>query len=340
MSIILAITSILAMGAYGSQASVESLCAANKTNCGSLGGPEQRASQGLESLEDLVKQNVHIIRVFTQSGFGNRYATISFVRRPGQEPTLEIASVANPANKPALSIPIPLDDWLDANSAVAFFDADVPARPKADGRMLALPCLHPYLQRVEVVDRPETNGPMRIRQNAQSQCGYGPTYAAAVQLLRRAKRLIPACALLNDDDFADVAWLLSFCASINGDAVAVAQARNVYGNPWLERPRSSDYGQFLEHYFYDFAEMTWPDEPTVNGEQSVANLWAAKFSKLQLIPKKWTGLDGDHVEIKGVIVDPTKTLSQDGMLHFKLRMVKENGFDFRIHNMIVTAARP
>jgi hypothetical protein len=86
--------------------------------------------------------------------------------------------------------------------------------------------------------------------------------------------------------------------------------------------------------------MTWPDEPTANGEQRVANFWATKFSKLQLIPEIWTGLDGDHVEIKGVIADPTKMLSEDEMLHFNLKMIKENGFDFRIYNMSVTAARP
>lgn len=309
-------------------------CPAGPVTCGPLGGAEQRRAQGLEDLSALAKKKVQIVRIFMQDGFGSRPPTISFVRRPGHEPTLEIATIAQDDGAPAIAVPIPLEAWLRVRGQVAYFDA--PAPPPPPGVSIA-PCVHPYSARIEVTDPAEPGAPLRERSAFQSQCPGGPTYAAAIQLAPQAKALIPSCALLNDNLFGGAPWALSFCAAMRGDKVAVAQARNVLGSPWLMNPRSADFAPFLQHHFYDFAEFRWMDEPTVKESARVAAAWADKLSRGSLRPKTWTGIDDGHVEIEGVIGDVGPPGFERTLPQFRLTMEKGNGFDFRIFKLVVTA---
>lgn len=324
----------IAMLAAAAVAQTPAPCPSDQPGCNDLGGARQREQLKVDALPALAAADVQIIRIFTADGFGGRFAAISYVRRPGEEPAIEIAA-GGP--RPSLSMPISAEAWDQALLEVANFDAS-PA-PRA-GAVPFPPCLHPWQARIEVVDRRYTGAPPRVRAKSQLQCEDGSTYAIALLLTQQAKKLIPSCALLEDRfGFGSAASLLTFCAAMKGDKAAVAQAHNVFRSPWLENPLNEGVGEFLAHHFDDQALLSWPGEPPVHGMTEVAARWATKFSKLLIAPRAWTGVDDHQVLIEGVIYDGTIGQQEDALPHFKLLMTKENGFDFRIREMLVTSGR-
>ena len=144
----------------------------------------------LPTVQSVASSGGEIVRASFIDGYGKPAGVVAFMRRPGEEPRVEVRTAAGGT----LATAVPLDTWERVRSAAALFDRTLAPVPSADGPSI---CLHPWSVSVEAVDPARSGRPAAIRKAVQSTCDTGLAVPLAFNLAREAVAVLPACAMLD-----------------------------------------------------------------------------------------------------------------------------------------------
>jgi hypothetical protein len=198
---------------------------------------KMRASYGLEDADALMKAGVTLRRAMYVDGYGRDVLAISFVRKPGVSPFVEIRlSCAGKKDcPPALSAAVSSKMWEQVIEQSRNFDqklaAELASAPKGEDIPIAI-CMHSWVVVAEAVDAPQIDQSVasrektkgEIRRDTEDACAKGLAVPYAFQLAKLALDSLPECGGLAADDFRNTPMLLSTCAALRGDRLAAVDA--------------------------------------------------------------------------------------------------------------------
>lgn len=284
----------------------------------------------LATVESVASSGGEVVRSFFIDGYGNPAGVVAFMRRPGEEPRVEVQTAAGGT----LATAVPLDTWERVRSAAALFDHTLAPAPKADRPSI---CLHPWSVSVEAVDPARSGRPAAIRKAVQSTCDTGLAVPLAFELAREAVAALPACALLDARQYRNDISRLAGCTLLEGDRAAAALARNAYGSDWFASTRGDRTEYAIRQLFFDQARIDWTGT-IAEGAAAAAKIWSSHLENASVIPRRIIGETADRVRMEGVIV----RFSDNRSTRAPVTMVwtRENGFGFRVSSATVGAEEP
>jgi hypothetical protein len=284
----------------------------------------------LPTVQSVASSGGEIVRASFIDGYGKPAGVVAFMRRPGEEPRVEVRTAAGGT----LATAVPLDTWERVRSAAALFDRTLAPLPKADRPSI---CLHPWSVSVEAVDPARSGRPAAIRKAVQSTCDTGLAVPLAFELAREAVAALPACALLDARQYRNDISRLAGCTLLEGDRAAAALARNAYGSDWFASTRGDRTEYAIRHLFFDQARIDWAGT-TVEGSSAAAKIWSSQLENASVFPRHIIGETADRVRIEGVIVRFTGNRSTQAPV--TMVWTSENGFGFRVRSAVVGAEEP
>lgn len=225
----------------------------------------------------------------------NPIVAVEYRRAPGQEPSVSLYlprrdEITLPA--PAVSVPIPLQDWERIGDASRFFDrALVPLAAELVGETLMV-CADGATYIVETTD---PRGRPSLRQRVGNSCDDDLATVYGDQMAAEAFRLIPACRTLES---TDAFWQLYACAMLQGDRMAAALAHNR-----LDRLRFADEREDIRYLFDRDAMLDW-DGVETRGELETAGAWIAGThgaNRADLFLRRLTGETSRRVRVDAVL---------------------------------------
>jgi len=243
----------------------------------------------LPTVQSVASSGGEIVRAFFVDGYGNQAGVVAFMRRPGEEPRVEVRTAASGT----LATAVPLDTWERVRSAAALFDRTLAPVPSADGPSI---CLHPWSVSVEAVDPARPGRPAAIRKAVQSACDTGLAVPLAFELAREAVAALPACALLDARQYRNDVTRLAGCTLLEGDRAAAALARNAYGSDWFASTRGDRTEYAIRQLFFDQARLDWAGT-TVEGSEAAAKLWSSRLENASVFPRHIIGETANRVRI-------------------------------------------
>lgn len=182
--------------------------------CTDTGRAELRQQLGLQPLEVETAQGVEVYRAFYLEGGGSRPA-IAFVRRPGQNPAVEVVAGVGSS----MRADVPLDVWGQVQAAAQIADLAVAPRDGSEGV-----CMDGGAVFAEIgLPAPNARSPAINRQRAASNCQDSGTLFFSRLLVELAEPLFPGCAAIPREFIADGVTRLYFCFRLTGDQVAAAE---------------------------------------------------------------------------------------------------------------------
>ncbi len=292
-------------------------------------GPKQ-GPYSLATVESVASSGGEVVRSFFIDGYGNPAGVVAFMRRPGEEPRVEVQTAAGGT----LATVVPLDTWERVRSAAALFDRTLAPAPKADRPSI---CLHPWSVSVEAVDPARSGRPAVIRKAVQSTCDTGLAVPLAFELAREAVAALPACALLDARQYRSDISRLAGCTLLEGDRAAAALARNAYGSDWFASTRGDRTEYAIRQLFFDQARIDWAGT-IAEGAAAAAKIWSSHLEDASVFPRHIIGETADRVRIEGVIVRFTGNRSTQAPV--TMVWTRENGFGFRVSSATVGAKEP
>lgn len=284
----------------------------------------------LPTVQTVASSDGEIVRTFFIDGYGNQAGVVAFMRRPGEEPRVEVRTAAGGT----LATAVPLDTWERVRSAAALFDRTLAPVPNKDGPSI---CLDPWSVSVEAVDPARPGRPAAIRKAVQSACDTGLAVPLAFELAREAVAALPACALLNARQYRNDVTRLAGCTLLEGDRAAAALARNAYGSDWFATTRGDRTEYAIRQLFFDQARIDWAGT-TAEGSAAAAKIWSSQLENASIFLRHIIGETADRVRIEGVIVRFTDNHSTQAPV--TMVWTKENGFGFRVRSVTVSAEEP
>lgn len=221
---------------------------------------------GLPSAETRLAAGDQVRRAMYFGRSVNPMVAVEYRRAAGQEPMVSLylrrhPNVALP--EPAVSVPIPLEDWERIGDWARFFDrslAPLPREPRGESIMV---CADGGFDIVEVTEPGESRPRARLRQRAEQGCDDGLATLYADQMAEAAVRLVPACRGLDQD--GGPVYVLRACAMLQGDRAAAAIAHNR-----LRRLRFADAAADIADLFSTDAVLDWTGTRTTGGSRAAA----------------------------------------------------------------------
>ncbi len=208
---------------------------------------------GTQSPEELLQQGVTLRRAMFVDGYGADVVSISFFRRPGTSPVVEVTSVAleGETPRPPLLAPVSNKVWSSALERSEFFDQRLEREAEAERRYGRVPagCLHAWFFVVEAVDAPRvepgvmwgtgSDGRARdprlpvevrmtkgaLRKDSESACTQGLARDYAWALADFALAALPECSTLRPEMHRGAPYLLRACHRLEGDRLAAGEAQ-------------------------------------------------------------------------------------------------------------------
>lgn len=221
--------------------------------CDSKTQQRMHAAYRIDSPQELLASEATARRAMFVDGYGNDVVSVTFIRRQGAAPVVEVATETIdgfPEPQPLVSV-VSKDAWDRVLARSRNFDAllasEIPKLDK-DGKPVRGPsfCLHAWFTIVEAVDapRPSPNtlmgsmsegganvvqiaapqDPGRIRVDAESACAGGLSQAYAFELAEIAFDSLAECSSLDPDGYRNLAEVLRTCSQLRGDRLAAGEA--------------------------------------------------------------------------------------------------------------------
>lgn len=223
---IIAVLFSLAVASQPETASTRHCTGARRNEvCTAQGLATLRSELGVAAVDDEVAAGVEIYRAFYLQG-GGGLPVVSFVRRPGHNPAVEVS--AGGGRK--MTADVPLELWTTVVREAA--DADREFVPMVEGGTADI-CLDGGAVMIEIGVPASRPRPALIRHRAVSDCAASPAIRFAGRLADLAVEELPGCAAIDPDTVPDGGvWRLSYCFTLKGDQLAAAQVRNRFlGEP-------------------------------------------------------------------------------------------------------------
>jgi hypothetical protein len=296
-----------------------------------------RELYGVPSIEELAASGAEIRRAFFVDGYARDIVAITFERRPGADPrvvvTARVADGAENGRRVEMSAPMSQRTWQGMLKETQYFDrtlAPLPPPPPEPGKEDGiLVCLHPWVVTVEGAD-PSERPATRIR--TEPSCGDKLAVDAAFSMAQRAYELLPQCNALSFDHYRNEATLLKFCALLEGDRIAAAQAMNQSSklDEWILGERKAHDLRFL---VCDDATLQWPGEAAEDGRDGAATSLVRLREGLYNWPVivRVVGENANRVRVTGQLTRP----SDKATAGFEQIWTRERGADFRLCEMRV-----
>jgi hypothetical protein len=203
--------------------------------CAASTQAKMRASYGIEDPAVLLKSGVTARRAMFVSGYGADVIAVTFIRKPGSSPSVEIRTPC-PDGKNCdapLSAIISPETWTRVIAKSENFDQKLQKEQKGvdEEKAPAMICMHSPGVVVEAIDPPQlyqnTMPPVytnaKIRSDTEFACQFGLASPYATELLELARQNLPECRGLSDSRYSD-ATALSICAGLKGDKHAASEA--------------------------------------------------------------------------------------------------------------------
>lgn len=198
--------------------------------CTAAGQAALRQELGVASMEDEVAVGVEAYRAFYLEGGGGLPA-VAFVRRPGQNPVVEVYGGPRGAT---MTRDISIDVWNQVRADSVIADRVLAPLP-GGAALIDEVCMDGGAVMVEI-GAPATapSGPASVRRLARSSCSDGPTLQFVRQLARLAVASFPACSAIESDWGRDGSvMVLRDCFRLTGDRLAAVEVMNRFkGEPW------------------------------------------------------------------------------------------------------------
>jgi hypothetical protein len=266
---------------------------------------------GLTDIAELNREGAYVRRAVFVDGYGNDLLAISFIRRRGEGPVLEMAAPhsANP-RMAKLTAALSSRLWERAIAADRHFDRLLQPRPREESDDITV-CLHGWLARVEASDPARQNPsyvnrfemPAIMRTAMGSACADDLAMAYAFELAELALAAAPNCDLISEQGQRNTVTRLADCLTLSGDRVAAARAHNeAQALRFLGHSSTRDAVE-LHRLFVDYGTARFEDRSLGHGRGIPAEL-GALFNQWEFVyvqPLRFNGIDAEHVEMIGYV---------------------------------------
>lgn len=264
----------------------------------------------IASIEEEARSESEVYRARYVDGYGRDLPVVAFVRRPGQDPTVEVSGT----NGRKLTAPVGPESWDAIVAGSRFADrvlAPLPSQPNAAGSppSMASICLHAWVVSVEMansqVARHKTEP---VRRATQSGCDGELTVDYAFDLAKRAVEALGRCQLLDEKKQRNSVTILETCLGLEGDRFAAATLWNRQSEG---RPRygldPKDPGVWRAYLGTNGSPtLDWQGEVTTTDrgrDNRVAEAIVARLGQtpMSFRPTKFRGLSRTRAEIEGAV---------------------------------------
>lgn len=310
----------------------------------------------IASPSEMLDEGITMRRAMLVDGYGNEVAAITFARKPGESPKVEVRAPwpeGAPEPRP-LTAAVSSETWAAALGRSENFDQQLVRelpRDDADGSR-APPrsiCLHAWFVVVEAADAPRVNPnilagtgsgaterdpslpvdapmePGRLRADAESACADGLAMEYAFALADLAYAALPECSTLEIEDFRNQAMLLGQCFRLAGDRLVAGEANALVHK--LERALRLEQRKELEWLFVGFGEER-------------AERFRAAIDGGSLYFFAPHGADADHAMVEGqLLYFDEEAEERTEIADLKLNLLRQTG-EFVIDTFEVTNRRP
>lgn len=292
-----------------------------KDRCARQMQEKMRASYGLEDVEALMKAGVSLRRAMYVDGYGNDEVAISFIRKPGASPFVEIRSpCVGEKDCPApLVAPVASKTWDRIITWSENFDEklarEIEKQDQGDDKAIRI-CLHSWVVVAEAVDAPEIDqfsqkhGTEKgtIRKDTEDACVDGLAVPFAFRLADAAFESLPECSTLNPAHFRNVPTLLSYCTYLRGDRIAAGEAYALVRElNAIEPNEATDFEKFFKYDVQSRAADLARDVGKGN-----LSIWAPE------------ALDRDNAKAKGAVYFEDEDSDKQFIAEIELMLVRES----------------
>lgn len=178
---------------------------------------------GLKSIAAEAESGAEVYRARFVDGYGRDMPAVAFVRRPGQEPMVEVSGVESRK----MSGPVSLAVWQDVVRRARFADRDLLPLESGNREGIGSLCFHAWVVSIEMANPSGGgSGGRAVRQKTASACGAGLTTDFAFDLADKAKQALPACDALDQSMTRGAVGALAVCMRLTGDRLAAASLFN------------------------------------------------------------------------------------------------------------------
>lgn len=208
---------------------------------------KMRALYGWKSIEQLAKEGTTAYRAMIIDGYGNDLVAISFERRAGMSPFVEVGIASRDGvfdNNQPLKANVSEEIWSEVIESSKYFDQKFAreGKLKSDENEGIIICLHGWVTVAEAVEINYSRATVykegersikekkidTLRSDTESACARGLAVPYAFRLAKIAHALLTECSTLEIDKFRNIPALLSTCKGLGGDRLAGGHLYHAY----------------------------------------------------------------------------------------------------------------
>lgn len=284
---------------------------------------KMRASYGIEDAKTLMESGVTLRRAMIVDGYGNDIIAVTFARKPGSSPAVEIRSpcFGKKDCPDPMTASVTPQIWERVLNQSENFDQklarEIPVKERGKDEPITL-CLHGWVVVVEAADAaqleqnvlPAGKRPGELRSDTEGGCADGLALAYAFELVELARQSLPECGTLKSEWFRNSSMLLSNCAYLKGDRHAAGQAYALLEK--LPRRIGDDEDSIKDAFAWDKKELV----------EQFKKAWGDGVLYLDA-PE---AIDQDNATVKGTLVfDNDETKKAEGS-EVTLTLVRESDY--------------
>lgn len=181
------------------------------------------AKLGLTSIEAEAAAGAEVYRARFVDGYGQDMLAVAFVRRPGQDPMVEIHGHSGRR----MTAPIAPETWDAVVARSRFADRELaPVQAATDANAPPPICLHSWVAVVEMANSRRDGEAAPVRRATQGACGGGLAMDYALALAEQAARAVAPCRLIDRQRQRNDVTLLATCLELEGDRFTAAALWN------------------------------------------------------------------------------------------------------------------
>lgn len=282
--------------------------------CSPQGREALRKASGLDSVENEAAAGVELYRAFFLEG-GGRLPVVSFVRRPGQNSSVEVTAYDGRKMTAQVSSAV----WEQVRTQALLADKALAPLGTPDDDI----CMEGGAVLAEIGEPAwGARQPAAIRSRAQSSCAQDNTVQFARSVALLAAETLPACAVIDANRWGDGGIRrLRACFQLSGDQVAAAEVMNRFQGVPSGDAKSSKISWFDLTGVEDGTQLSW------NGrtfgarapENLIDQITAHPNMQMSLITLR--GISSREVEAAGVASYTTTTAEGGQWLRAEFKQV-------------------
>lgn len=167
------------------------------------------------TIEAEAETGAEVYRVRMNDGYGRGLPVVTFARRVGHSPALEVITPKGGR----LNVVISADVWNRVRKRAEHADRSLVPVGEAESRTI---CLHPWMATVEMANTETVqNGRVPVRKASESSCVPGLTWSYGAELVELAWNSAMPCDVMDTPDMSAI-MALGWCADFQGDRLAAA----------------------------------------------------------------------------------------------------------------------